>query len=164
MRSADDTIISADNFYNPFGIDFGGVAGVNPNAAVPPRGARHSREQRRRPTRHSQTSGCAGKIGQSGWQWDLTAGIGRMDQDTNIARLSAEEQLATRVGPVVPAIDGTIVCGQPVGGVVPAANIIGGCVPLNIFNLEAAGAGRSAEPDQHELPARTTTTAARATA
>jgi outer membrane receptor protein involved in Fe transport len=137
---ADDTIVSADNFYNPFGIDFGGISGANPNAQyrLEALGSRASRVQT---DQALANLGLRGEIGQSGWQWDLTAGLGRMQQDTNIAGYLLKSKVGNAVGPSGPsALDGTIVCGQPVNGVVPAQNIISDCVPLNIFNLGAPGA------------------------
>jgi len=137
---ADDSIVSKDNFYNPFGIDFGGISGINPNAQyrLEALGTRSSQVQT---DQALANLGLRGEIGQSGWQWDLTAGLGRMQQDTNISGYLLKSKVGNAVGPSGPsAVDGSIVCGQPVGGVVPAANIITDCVPLDIFNLGAPGA------------------------
>jgi iron complex outermembrane recepter protein len=150
---ADDTIVSADNFYNPFGINFGGIDAINPNAryrleALGGRRSNNGTDQ------ILGNIGLKGEILQTGWQWDVTAGFGRMQQDTNISGYLLKSKVAPTIGPSGPsAADySTIVCGQPVNDPnapldatgqrrrsVPVANIISGCTPLNIFNVTAPG-------------------------
>jgi outer membrane receptor protein involved in Fe transport len=136
---ADDSVLSADSFYNPFGQSFGGLTTGNPNALfrLEALGTRHSNVTGDGTVAHA---GLRGELFQTGWQWDVNAGLGHMDQDQNISGYLLKSQVANALGPSGPsAVDGTIVCGQPVGGVVPAANIISGCTPANLFNLEAPG-------------------------
>ncbi|NJO12769.1 MAG: TonB-dependent receptor [Gammaproteobacteria bacterium] len=129
---ADDTVISANNIYNPFGIDFGGGAGVNEQAVW--RLAQIG-------TRNSEVStdamlanvGLRGSIMDSGWEWDAYAGAGRMKQDTNINGYILKQALINALGPSFLDANGTPRCGAP-------GAVISGCTPLNIFNLS--------DPDQ----------------
>ena len=84
-------------------------------------------------------AGLKGSLLQTNWQWELVGGIGRMDQDTNTRGYLLKNGIAAAVGPSGLDAGGNLVCGQPVGGVVPAANVIPGCVPLNIFNPNDPG-------------------------
>src|SRR6185312_14829127 len=99
---ADDSIVSKDNFYNPFGIDFGGISGINPNAQyrLEALGTRSSQVQT---DQALANLGLRGEIGQSGWQWDLTAGLGRMQQDTNISGYLLKSKVGNAVGPSGPS-------------------------------------------------------------
>lgn len=143
----DDTIISADNYYNPFGIAFGGISGINQNAQyrLTALGTRHSNTQT---DQALGTLGLKGEVFSTGWQWDLTAGLGRMQQDNNVSGYLLKTGVAPALGPSgLSQVDYTsVVCGQPIadpaspnGRSVPSANIISGCTPVDIFNLSAPG-------------------------
>jgi outer membrane receptor protein involved in Fe transport len=126
--TADDTVISANSIYNPFGINFGGVNGVNPNVRVRmlALGTRHSDVS----TQDSlANAGLRGKIGSTGWEWDTNFGFGRKDQEQNISGYLLSSSMKNALGPSF--IDGTGPhCGTP-------GNVISGCTPLNIFNPTA---------------------------
>ncbi|MEJ1960220.1 MAG: TonB-dependent receptor [Gammaproteobacteria bacterium] len=121
----DDTIISANSIYNPFGFDFGGVSGDNQAMRM---------RMVALGTRSSDTStndamvnaGFKGKVFDTGWEWDTNFGFGRKDQDQNISGYLLKSQLTNALGPSF--IDAT---GPHCG--VPNA-VISGCVPVNIFN------------------------------
>ncbi|WP_129640947.1 TonB-dependent receptor plug domain-containing protein [Peristeroidobacter agariperforans] len=134
--NADDTIISADSYYNPFGnrffpgqgLAFGGVEGVNPNmqSRLEALGSRRSEAE----TESTIGSlGLRGDIGDSTWQWDVGAQLGHMGQNVNISGYLLGPQLAQALGPSFDAGGGNIVCGTP-------GNVIAGCTPVNIFNVE----------------------------
>lgn len=144
---ADDVVISRDNFYNPFGIDFGGISGVNPNALfrLEALGTRHSNVGTDQAVANA---GLRGELFNTGWQWDLNAGMGRENQNQNISGYLLKSKVSQVLGPSgLSQLDyTTVVCGQPVddpnspnGRAVPEANIIPGCAPVNIFNLNAPG-------------------------
>jgi len=123
----DDTIISANSIFNPFGIDFGGIDGINPNVT--------SRFEELG-TRRSEVStddllatlGAKGRIFDTGWNWDTYIGYGRKAQDQNIEGYLLKPNLADAVGPSF--IDATGPrCGVP-GDIVP------NCTPINIFNIQ----------------------------
>lgn len=128
---ADDTIISADNAYNPFGVDFGGVDGVNPNfrTRMELLGNRHSE------VHTDQTlanAGLRGKLFSSEWEWDANAGLGHMSQGQNIGGYLLKSKLAQALGPtVVDSGTGELRCAAEAGG-----TPIAGCTPINIFNLD----------------------------
>ena len=143
----DDLVIPANNYYNPFGIAFGGLSGINQNAQyrLEALGTRHSNTQTDQAT---ATAGLKGEIFSSGWLWDFSAGMGRMQQDTNVSGYLLKSKVAATLGPSgLSAADYTkVVCGTPTpdpaspkGVSVPAANIISGCTPVNIFNLSGPG-------------------------
>lgn len=127
--NADDTIISAQSFYNPFGFDFGGVEGLNPNMQV-----RLEALGNRRSEAETESTignlGLRGDFGGSSWQWDVGAQLGHMGQNTNVSGYLLGPQLQQALGPsFFDAASGRVVCGTP-------GNIIAGCTPVNIFNVE----------------------------
>ncbi len=126
--NADDIIISSQNYYNPFGFDFGGVEGLNPNmqSRLEALGNRRSEAQT---DSTIANIGLRGDIAGSSWQWDAGAQVGRMGQTVNISGYLLGPQLAQALGPSFDAGGGNIVCGTP-------GNIIAGCTPINIFNVE----------------------------
>ena len=125
---SDNIIIPANNFYNPFGIDFGGIAAVNPNAQW-----RMKSLGRRQNTVNTTTDhvvlGARGKIKDSVWDWDLSGAYDRVGQDVNTTGYLANSKLQPAFGPsFLDPISGQVVCGTP-------GNIIAGCVPVNIFDI-----------------------------
>jgi iron complex outermembrane recepter protein len=138
---SDNVIISQDNIYNPFGIDFGG-APVNPSDPVNQNfltrfvnlGNRFSEVE----TNTDQvTVGLRGDLGAGLWKWDLAATYQHIAQNSNVSGYIRQEPLANALGPSFIDDNGTpgdpsddvARCGAP--GVV-----INGCTPINIFNLD----------------------------
>ncbi len=131
----DNVIIPADNFYNPFDIDFGGLEGVNPNAQwrLQSLGTRHNKIDT---TADQFTLGFRGPIMESGWEWDLSGGYSRVDQDQGVDGYLVSSKLQEAFGPSFLDPDtGQVVCGTP-------GNIISDCIPVNIFDIN--------NPDQIE--------------
>jgi iron complex outermembrane receptor protein len=127
--NADDVIISAQSFYNPFGFAFGGVEGTNPNLQT----RLESLGSRRSEAETESTIGnlgLRGKFGASSWEWDAGAQLGHMGQDINISGYLLGPQLAQALGPsFLDAATGQVTCGT-------ASAPIAGCTPINIFNIE----------------------------
>ncbi len=130
---SDNTVISADNIYNPFGIDFGGqavdLAGdvINPNATFRLQALGNRRNEVE--TWQGQiTGGLKGSLFDTGWNWDANIGYGRIDQDRKNSGYLFKTGFQNALGPSFLALDGTPTCGTP-------AAPIAGCVPVNIFNL-----------------------------
>jgi outer membrane receptor protein involved in Fe transport len=127
--NADDTIISAQSYYNPFGFSFGGVEGLNPNlqTRLEALGSRRSEAE----TQSTIGSlGLRGDFGGSSWQWDAGAQLGHMGQSTNINGYLLGPQLQQALGPsFLDPVTGQVTCGT-------LANPIAGCTPINIFNVE----------------------------
>lgn len=124
----DDVVISSQSIYNPFGIDFGGGLGFNPNARV----RLEALGNRIGQTETGSTlanAGFRGTIPGTQWQWDLNAGYGRMDQATNTNGYLFQPALRNAVGPSFIDAGGTARCGTP-------AAPIAGCTPINLFNVQ----------------------------
>jgi outer membrane cobalamin receptor len=119
------TGIPAGNYYNPFGIDLPFatrrfVESNNRGYAEDVRGWR-------------AVLGLRGKL--DGWHWQLAAAYATSDATTHEGGAVADSRLFAGLGPSGPDAAGTIVCGaRAAGGIVPPANIIPGCVPVDIFN------------------------------
>lgn len=136
--NADDTIISAQSYYNPFGdrffgagngLSFGGVEGLNPNmqTRLEALGSRRSEAETESTIGNI---GLRGDIGSTSWQWDAGAQLGHMGQNVNISGYLLGPQLAQALGPsfLDPATN-RVTCGT-------LAAPIAGCTPINIFNVE----------------------------
>jgi iron complex outermembrane receptor protein len=124
----DDTVISADSIYNPFGIDFGGIESGNANL----RSRLEALGNRQSEVHTNQTLVNAGLRGElpGDWQWDVNAGLGYMDQDQNISGYLLGPQLKNAVGPSFFDADGIARCGAP-------GAVIAGCTPINLFNVNS---------------------------
>lgn len=139
----DDVVISKNNIYNPFGIDFGGLSGVNESALWRLTGLGD-----RVFTADTNTAvmnlGVKGKTGLSDWTYDLNIGYSRLDQTQAQSGYYLKSRMQAAVGPsfyadpatgaqVAPGTAGAVLtCGT-------AAAPIGNCTPLNIFNIFAPG-------------------------
>jgi len=127
--TADDTIVAANNIYNPFGIAFGGFNNANPNlrARLEALGNRQSDT-----TSDSKVInfGARGKILNTGWEWDIGANYARLDQGNHVTGYLFKPDLAKALGPSFYAGPGNT---NPTCGTVAAP--ISGCIPLNIFNV-----------------------------
>jgi iron complex outermembrane recepter protein len=127
--NADDIIISEDNFYNPWGTSFGGVEGQFPAFRT-----RLEALGNRRSTVDTDDMlanvGVRGDVGSTSWKWDAGVSLGRKNQDQNISGYLLRSQFQNALGPTTTdPVTGEIRCGTP-------GNIIAGCTPINIFNLE----------------------------
>jgi outer membrane receptor protein involved in Fe transport len=125
----DDIVIPANNFYNPFGIAFGGGDGVNPDAEwrMQGLGTRHNSVDT---TTYQATLGVRGAIMDSGWDWDANAAYSRIDQDNSVDGYLLSSKLQGALGPSFDAGGGNIVCGTP-------GNIVPNCIPVNIFDANS---------------------------
>jgi TonB-dependent receptor-like protein len=130
----DEIVISKNNIYNPFGIDFGGgaaVGSVNPDYTL----RMTSLGDRFSDTVSDSvisTVGVRGSIFDTGWNYDGNVSYNRLDQTANVSGYLLFNQLQNAVGPsFLDPATGTPTCGT-------AANPIAGCIPANIFNLSAA--------------------------
>ena len=126
---ADDTIISANSFYNPFGTNFGGVDGINPNMRTRLE-ALGNRKSDVSTNDSLVNAGLRGKIADTGWEWDFNAGMGRKDQDQSTDGYLLKPQLALALGPsFFDTTTNTVRCGTQ-------AAPIAGCTPIDIFNVQ----------------------------
>jgi outer membrane receptor protein involved in Fe transport len=126
---ADQVVISKDNIYNPFGIDFGGGSGDNPGyfLRMTALGNRFSNN-----VSNSVISnfGVKGSILDTGWNFDGNLSYNRLDQVSDTTGYVLSSAFTNAVGPSFINSAGTPTCGTPA---TPIAN----CTPANVFNLSA---------------------------
>lgn len=122
----DNIVLSKDSIYNPFGKDFGGNSGANPNFTLRTFlfGARLSDTSS---DGANFNGGVKGKINAIDWTWDLNLTYSRLQQHANYSGYYFGNKLQAAVGPSFYAADGTPTCGTP-------ATPIAGCSPINLFN------------------------------
>ncbi|MBN8281039.1 MAG: TonB-dependent receptor [Gammaproteobacteria bacterium] len=129
---SDNVVISGDNIYNPFGIDFGGTATdddgniLNPNATFRLE-ALGNRANAVETWQGQITGGLRGALFDTGWSWDASYAYSRMDQDRDNFGYPFKTAFAASLGPSFIDGGGTPRCGTP-------SAPIAGCVPFNIFN------------------------------
>jgi outer membrane receptor protein involved in Fe transport len=118
--------IPASNYYNPFGVDLPFAARRFVEGPV--------RVMREEVDVWRLVVGANG--GAPEWHWELAAGIAHGRSTTRSQGLFAGSRYVDALGPSGPSDSGQIVCGarDPLTGRVPEANIIPGCVPLDIFD------------------------------
>ena len=120
-----------NHFYNPFGIDMLDVR-------------RRMVEAGRR--RYEQDLDAArwvvtlGRDAAAGWSWEAAAGWSRNDTQQDTTGELRSDSTILALGPSGLDDSGLPVCGipDPLTGRVPAANVIAGCVPLNLFGGQGA--------------------------
>jgi iron complex outermembrane receptor protein len=128
----DDVVVSKNNIYNPFGIDFGGLTTGNEAALW-----RLTGLSDRRFVVDTNTAvmnlGVKGKTGFGDWDYDFNVGYSRLDYTQTQNGYFLKSKFQNAVGPSF--IDPTT--GAPTCGTL--AQPIGNCTPLNIFNIFAPG-------------------------
>jgi len=119
--------VSADNYYNPFGVDFGpGAYGLSERML-----GFGNRTIAYTTDTYQVQSGFKGTIGESSWQWDANFGYGHTSQLSKSYGYFYSQALVPGLGPSFfdPTANGgagAVVCGTP-------GNVIEGCTPINIF-------------------------------
>ena len=130
--NADEIVISKNNIYNPFGIDFGGGAAVG--EANSDYDLRMSSLGNRLSNNVSASVisnfGLKGSILDTGWNYDGNVSYNRLDQYSDNYGYLLSAQLQNAVGPSFINSAGVPTCGTP-------TSPISGCIPANIFNLSA---------------------------
>ena len=129
----DDVVISKNNIYNPFGIDFGGLTTGNPAALWRLTGLA-DRKLVYDTNTGVANAGVRGKLPVSDWEFDLNVGYSRLDQTNYNDGYFVKSLLQQAVGPsfLDPANNNAPTCGTPTS---PIPN----CKPLNIFDIFAPG-------------------------
>ncbi|MDB6088693.1 MAG: TonB-dependent receptor [Gammaproteobacteria bacterium] len=123
--TSDNVVISKDSVYNPFGIDFGGVSGVNPDAKFRLLGL-GPRFSDATSTSVVTNFGVKGNLFDTGWNWDLYSQYGRIDQQAKISGYFFSSSLSQALGPSFFDSAGVATCGT-------AAQPVANCTPINIF-------------------------------
>ena len=127
----DDVVISKNNIYNPFGLDFGGLTSGN-SAALWRLVGLSDRRQFAQVDTAVFHSGLKGKVGNTGWNYDFHVGYSRELFTANATGYFLKSKMQAAVGPsfIDPVLGPR--CGT---AALPIAN----CTPLNIFNIFAPG-------------------------
>jgi iron complex outermembrane recepter protein len=117
--------IPASNYYNPFGVDLTVVR--RRLVELGDRGFDQEIDLWR------AVVGVRGRV--ANWTWEAAASASEGVARTTEIGLVAFARFVPALGSSGPDASGRIVCGarDPATGVVPAANVIAGCVPLDLF-------------------------------
>ena len=130
FANSDDFLVSKDNYYNPFGINFGtdrssGQSYNDFNTRLTSLGNRNYANQ----TYDLQiTPGIRGNIGDSSWQWNADFNYGKLRQKTENNGFLDYAGFEQAVGPSFLSSSGVVTCGTP-------QHPISNCTPINIFNI-----------------------------
>ncbi|MBT2118061.1 TonB-dependent receptor [Dyella sp. LX-66] len=131
FANGDNFIVSKDNYYNPFGVDFGTdrVSGAN-NGDFNTRFTTLGYRRYIYNTYNLQvTPGLRGSFGDSSWQWDAAFNYGKVRQKSVNYGFLDYAGFQQGLGPsYLDASSGKVTCGTP-------GNPIAGCTPINIFNV-----------------------------
>ncbi len=151
--NSDGVQISKDNYYNPFGVDFGPGSTTNPRPIDPATGqialdsktglpvapgtfdylTRLTTLGQRKISYTTTTgqivAGLKGNFGEdSSWQWNGDLNYGHKSTQQQSPGYIYYAGLKDAFGPSFMDTDGVVKCGT-------SGNVIAGCTPLNIFNL-----------------------------
>ena len=130
FANADDFFLSKDNYYNPFGVNFGtdrstGQSYNDLNIRLTSLGDRNFANK----TYNLQfTPGIKGNFGDSSWQWNADLNYAKVKQKTQNDGFIDYAGLEQALGPSFLDTDGVVKCGT-------AGHVIAGCTPINLFNV-----------------------------
>jgi len=121
--------IPADNYYNPFGVDLPSCCPLVARRFVELGNRRFSEDV----DLWRVLVGLEGTV--TDWNWTLSVADAESSASTVETGILFPSRFEQALGPSGPDDAGHIVCGSPdpATGRVPAASIVPGCVPLNIF-------------------------------
>ena len=126
---SDGVVISKDNYYNPFGIDFGPVSDTNDNEFLTRFTSLGQRAAFFNTTTDQFVTGLEGFLGET-WKWDVALNYGHQNQSSLTRGYVYYQGLRDALGPsFLDPATGVVTCGTPTA---PIAN----CTPLNIFNID----------------------------
>ncbi|HEY6943222.1 TonB-dependent receptor plug domain-containing protein [Dokdonella sp.] len=121
--------VSADSYYNPFGIDFGPGAGSF-NARLESLGNRSASTGTANDQLSTGFKGSFSVWNDQQWNWELGFDYGHVHQSTTTYGLPNLSVLNPGMGPsFLDEATGQVVCGTPDAP-------IAGCIPFNPFNLQ----------------------------
>jgi outer membrane receptor protein involved in Fe transport len=125
----DAVVISADNYYNPFDVNFGAQSGGDVYNQFLTRWT--SLGQRRsfyNTTTDQVVAGVEGFLGET-WKWDFAMNYGHITQNNQSYGYVDYNGLSAALGPSFLDTDGVVKCGAP-------GAVVANCVPLNVFNID----------------------------
>ena len=125
---SDRVVIAADNFYNPFDINFGAdTAGNVYNQFLTRFTSLGQRRSYYDTTTDQVAVGLEGFLGET-WKWDVAYNYGHYFSENTSYGYVYYQGLRDALGPSFRDTDGIVKCGT-------SGNVIAGCTPLNIFNI-----------------------------
>jgi outer membrane receptor protein involved in Fe transport len=133
LTTAGGFVDSADSYYNPFGVQFGGAGGNSFSARLSALGNRQGFYGTTTGQVHTGLKGDF-PIGDQTWQWDVGIDYGHISQTEVTTGLPNLTELNQGAGPSM-LVNGVVTC---VGTAGNAATAIAGCLPFNPFNLTSA--------------------------
>ncbi len=122
-------VISADSYYNPFGVQFGGSDGNTLTARLASLGNRRAAFGTSTDQVSTGFKGSFSVWNDQQWNWDVGYDYGHLSLSTTTSGLPNLNIVNQATGPSFLGSDGAVHCGTP-----DAA--IDGCTPINIFNLD----------------------------
>ena len=127
LTTAGGLIVSPDNYYNPFGVQFANGAS-NLGVRLTSLGLRETFSGLTTGQVHTGFKGDF-PIGGQTWQWDVGMDYGHVSTTTTVTKLVNLDILNQEAGPsFLDPGSGAVVCGTP-------GNIIAGCIPFNPFDI-----------------------------
>lgn len=126
---SDGVTISAQNYYNPFGVTFG----PNPATGTTLDFRTRFTSLGQRASFYSTVTdqfitGVEGFLGNT-WKWDFALNYGHYHQENQTNGYVYYKGLQDALGPSFRDTDGVVKCGTP-------GNVVANCTPLNIFNID----------------------------
>jgi iron complex outermembrane receptor protein len=124
----DNIVLSKNSIYNPFGQDFGGNSGANPDFTL--RTFLFGQRQSDTTADGSDfNGGVRGDLFNTGWKWDGNVTYSRLQEHANYSGYYFGSKLNAAAGPSF-LLNGVPTCGT-------AASPISGCTPINLFDQYA---------------------------
>lgn len=123
----DGVVISSQNYYNPFGQNFGPASDNSVNQFLTRWTSLGQRRSYYDTTTSQVVAGLEGFVGES-WKWDAAFNYGHYFRENTSYGYVDYASLTNALGPSFRDTDGVVKCGT-------AGNVIAGCTPLNIFNI-----------------------------
>jgi len=123
-------VVSADSYYNPFGVQFGGDDGLTLTARLASLGNRRAANGTNTDQVSTGFKGSFAVWNDQQWNWDFGYDYGHVSLNTITYGLPNMNIVNQATGPsFYDPGTGQVVCGTP-------GTIIKGCTPINIFNLD----------------------------
>ena len=120
-------VIAANSYYNPSGVEFSNASGNRFEVRFTGLGQRKFQYGT---TTDQVFTGLRGNVGDTSWQWDANINYGHFTQGFQEQGFVNLLQANPSFGPSFMNSSGVVVCGTP-------GNVISGCTPINIFNVNA---------------------------
>jgi outer membrane receptor protein involved in Fe transport len=122
-------VISAESYYNPFGVDFSNDANRFKTRSI----GNGNRIFNNSTITDQVVTGFKGTVGETSWQWNAYFNYGHTSILTHTSGFINQSKIGPGIGPSYKDSTGAIVCGtDPATG---GSGPIAGCTPFNIFNV-----------------------------